>query len=119
MAEPQLSPQLQQQVAQLQQLNQQLGATAQQRAQFDVMKAESEQALEALGSLAADAPVYRSVGALLVGDTKGNAEARLKEDVETLTIRSQRLLKQEDQLKQQLTGLQQKIQAALKASGQA
>ncbi len=114
-----MTPQLQQQVAQLQQMNQQLGATAQQRAQFDVMKAESEQALEALSGLADGAPVYRSVGALLVQDTKAAAEARLKDDVETLTLRVTRMQKQEGELKQQLVALQQKIQAALKAAGQA
>jgi prefoldin beta subunit len=119
MAEPQLSPQLQQQVAQLQQLNQQLAQTAQQRAQFEVMKSESEQALEALGGLDAKANVYRSVGALLVQDSKDAAEHRLKEDVETLGLRVTRFGKQEEQLKQQLTALQQKIQAALKATGQA
>lgn len=109
-----MTPQLQAQLAQLQQLNQQLATTAQQRAQFEVVKAESEQALEALGGLAAGAAVYRSVGALLVQDTKEAAEARLKDDVETMGLRVTRLQKQEGELRSQMSALQQKLQAALK-----
>jgi prefoldin beta subunit len=113
-AEQTIPPQVQQQLGQLQSLNQQLQATAQQRAQFDVMKAESEQALSALEALADDAPVYRSVGALLVKDSKSDAHARLKDDAETLEVRIARLQKQENTLKEQMASLQGKIQAALK-----
>lgn len=115
MAEPQMTPQLQQQVAQLQAMNQQLSNTAQQRAQYEAMKAESEQALEALSGLDPKAAVYRSVGALLVQDSHAAATERLKEDVETLTLRATRLQKQESDLRTQLQALQQKLQAAFKA----
>lgn len=115
MAEPTLSPQVQQQLQTLQALNQQLQATAQQRAQFDAMRAESEQALGALQALPDDAPVYRSVGSLLVQDTKKDAHARLKDDAETMEVRVARLQKQETQLREQMTALQAKIQAALQA----
>jgi prefoldin beta subunit len=112
---PTLTPQVQQQLAQLQQQNQQLQATAQQRAQFEAMKAEGEQALEALGSIADDAPVYRSVGAFLVKEAgKASAVERLKDDQETLEIRIARLQKQETALKESLGTLQQKLQGALK-----
>lgn len=115
MAEPNLTPAMQQQLAQLQAQNQQLQATAQQRAQFEAMKAEGEQALGALESLPDDAPVYRSVGALLVKEpSKSSAVDRLKEDQETLEIRIARLQKQEVALRESLTALQQKLQGALK-----
>ena len=115
MAEPTLSPQLQQQLALLQQQNQQLQATAQQRAQFEAMKAEGEQALAALESLPDDAPVSRSVGALLVKEPgKKAAVDRLKEDQETLEVRLARLQKQEAALRESMAGLQQKLQGALK-----
>jgi prefoldin beta subunit len=115
MAEPTLTPALQQQLAQLQQQNQQLQATAQQRAQFEAMKAEGEQALQALEAVAEDAPVYRSVGAFLVKEpSKATATARLKDDQETLEIRIARLQKQEAALRESLTALQQKLQGALK-----
>lgn len=114
MAEPQLTPQMQQQLAQLQSLNGQLSQTMQQKAQFEAMKAESEQALEALTALPDGAPVYRSVGALLLKDDKASAVARLKEDAETLEVRLNRFAKQETMLKEQMASLQAKLQASLK-----
>lgn len=115
MAEPTLSPQVQQQLQLLQQQNSQLQATAQQRAQFEAMKAEGEQALAALEALPDDAPVYRSVGALLVKEPgKKAAVDRLKEDQETLEVRLARLQKQEAALRESMAGLQQKLQGALK-----
>ncbi len=114
MAEPNLTPQMQQQLAQLQSLNGQLQATMQQRANFEAMKAESEQALEALTTLPDGAAVYRSVGALLLKDDKASAVARLKEDAETMEVRLGRLGKQESQLKETMASLQAKLQASLK-----
>lgn len=114
MAEPTLSPAVQQQLANLQAMNQQLQATMQQRAQYEAMKMESEQALEALSSLADDAAVYRSVGSLLIKDTKAASETRLKDDAETMEVRLGRMTKQETALKEQLQALQAKIQASLK-----
>src|SRR5688500_1115347 len=112
---PALSPAVQQQLAQLQQQNQQLQATAQQRAQFEAMKAEGEQALQALEAVADDAPVYRSVGAFLVREPgKAPAVERLKEDQETLEIRIARLQKQETALRESLASQQQTLQGALK-----
>jgi prefoldin beta subunit len=116
MAEPTLPPAVQQQLAQLQQQNAQLQAVAQQRAQFEAMRAEGEQALHALEALADDAPVYRSVGAFLVREPgKAAAVSRLKEDQETLDIRIARLQKQEAALRESLQALQSKLQSALKA----
>lgn len=114
MAEPNLTPQMQQQLTQLQSLNGQLQATMQQKAQFESMKLESEQALEALAALPDDATVYRSVGALLVKDAKADAVTRLKEDAETLEVRLMRLAKQESSLKESMASLQAKLQAQLK-----
>lgn len=117
MAEPQLTPALQQQLAQLQSLNQQYQMAAQQRAQFESMKLESEQALEALTALPDDAPVYRSVGSLLVKEaSRKAAQERLKDDLETLEVRLSRMQKQEEQVKQQMQALQAKLQAALAPS---
>ena len=115
-AEPNLPPQVQQQLAQLQAAHQQYQATMQQRAQYEAMKLESEQALEALTALGDDAAVYRNVGSLLVKDTKADAIARLKEDAETMEVRVTRLQKQETQLREQLQKLQAQIQGALKGA---
>ncbi len=115
MAEPQLSPQVQQQLQQLSMLNQQLQATLQQKAQMEAMKIEADEAAEALGALAADAVVYRGVGSLMVREDKTKAEERVKEESETLGIRINRIAKQEQALREQAGPLQQKIQAALGA----
>lgn len=114
MAEPNLTPQMQQQLAQLQSLNGQLQQTMQQKAQFEAMKMESEQALEALQALPDGATVYRSVGALLLKDEKAAALGRLKEDAETMEVRVNRLNKQESALKESMASLQAKLQASLK-----
>ena len=109
-----LSPQLQEDLQQMQAMNSQLQALMQQKAQFEVMKAEAEQALEALAALPDDAPVYRNVGSLLVKEAaKKDAESRLREDLETLGVRVGRLAKQEEAVKTSLSALQKKIQAAL------
>lgn len=113
MAEPSIPPQVQQQIANLQALNSNYQATAQQRAQFEAMRLETQAALAALESLPEDAPVYRNVGSLLVRDGKKAAEERLKEELETGEVRIQRLQKQETALREQLGQLQQKIQASL------
>jgi prefoldin beta subunit len=115
MAETTLPPAVQQQLAQLQQQNAQLQAMAQQRAQFEAMKAEGEQALQALEALPDAAPVYRSVGAFLVQEPgKAAAVARLKDDQETLEIRIGRLQKQETALRDAMQALQARLQTALK-----
>ena len=114
MADPALTPQMQQQLAQLQTLNGQLQATMQQKANFEAMKAESEQALEALTALPDGAAVYRSVGALLLKDDKATALGRLKEDAETMEVRVSRLNKQESAIKEQMASLQAKLQAQLR-----
>jgi prefoldin beta subunit len=113
-AEPNLSPQVQQQLQQLQGLNQQYQATMQQRAQFEAMRLEAKQALEALEALKEDAAVYRNVGSLLVKDSRADALARLKEDTETMEVRVTRLQKQENALREQLQKLQAQLQSALK-----
>ena len=114
MAEPNLTPQMQQQLAQLQSLNGQLQQTMQQKQQYEAMKAESEQALDALNALPDGSAVYRSVGALLLKDDKATALARLKEDGETLEVRVNRIAKQESAIKESMASLQAKLQASLK-----
>ena len=110
-----LPPQLQDQLQQLQNLQQQLQATSQQRGQIEFQIREAERALEELQNVADNAPVYRSVGGLLV-KTEGKAavEKRLKDDKETLDVRLAAYQKNEGRLKEKATELQSKLQAALK-----
>lgn len=114
MAEQGLSPEVQQQLVQLQTMSQQLQQVQQQRLQFEAMKREADAAIEALDALPDDAPVYRSLGALLVKDTgKADALTRLKDEQETLEIRIKRAGSQEQQLRESATELQQRLQKIL------
>lgn len=109
-----LPPEVQQQLLQLQNLSAQLQATGQQRLQMEALKAESDQAIEALEALPDDAPVYRNLGSLLVREPgKDAALKRLRDDQETLEVRIKRLRSQEDALRASAQSLQQKLQGLL------
>lgn len=107
------APNLQKMVAEFQQMQVQYQQAAQQRSQLEMMKSEADAALGALDGLADDAAVYRNVGSLLVKETKASAQARLKEDQETIEVRLMRIGKQETSLRDQLQAAQQKLQAAM------
>lgn len=115
MANGELPQQLQDQLGQLQNLQQQLQVTSQQRAQLEFQVKESERALEELANVDAKAPIYRSVGSLLVlTGGKAEVEKRLKDEKETLEVRLAQYAKQEGRLKEKAQELQVKLQAALK-----
>lgn len=110
-----LPPQLQDQLAQLQTVQQQLQLAAQQRAQLEFQLREAERALEELGKLEKDAPVYRSIGSLLIRTPGRDAvQKQLTEDKESLEVRLRGFEKQEGRLKEKATELQSRVQAALK-----
>lgn len=113
-----LPQQLQDQLAQLQNLQQQLQLTVQQRAQLEFQLKESDRAAEELGALDASAPVYRNVGRLLVKTAGRDAvQKKLQEDKESTEVRLRALEKQEGRLKERASELQSKLQAALKNLG--
>lgn len=110
-----LPPQLQDQLAQLQNLQQQLQVAAQQRQQIEYQVKESQRALEELENVAADTPVYRSVGSLLVKTPGRDAvKKQLADEIETLQVRLKGFEKQEGRIKEKATELQSKLQAAVK-----
>lgn len=113
-----LPPQLQDQLAQLQTLQQQLTVTVQQRQQLEYQSKEAQHALEELEKADEKTPIYRSVGSLLV-KTQGRAavQKQLKDEQETLDVRLKGFEKQEARIKEKVTELQSKLQAALKNLG--
>lgn len=113
MAQQEIPPELQQDIQQLQALSGQAQAVAQQRRQFELMHAEAKRALEALAEMAEDATVYRTVGSLMVQEEKVKAEARLKDDLETMELRVKRAKEQEKAMEENLQKLQAKLQKAL------
>ncbi|HLE45776.1 MAG TPA: prefoldin subunit beta [Thermoplasmata archaeon] len=115
-----ISPQLQNQIAQYQQLQQQLQVLGSQRLQLESKLREVDQTLEALGKLPDDSSVYKSIGILLVKtDDREALKKELEEHKETLTIRVKAIQKQEKALGERFEDLQQKIQSALSGGPQA
>lgn len=115
-----LPPQVQNQLAQFQQLQQQLQVLASQRIQLEAKLREITGTLEELGKLPAESPVYRSTGSLLVRVTDREALGKeLEEQKETLEIRVNTIKKQEKSLGERYEQLQAKLSEALEGSGPA
>jgi len=109
-----ISPQLQNQIAQYQQLQNQLQVLGSQRVQLEAKLREIEGTLEEMAKIKDDTPVYKSIGMLLVRqDDREGLKKELEEHKETLTIRVKSLQKQEKALTQRYEDLATKIQAAL------
>ncbi|TLZ69731.1 MAG: prefoldin subunit beta [Methanobacteriota archaeon] len=115
-----ISPQLQNQIQQYQQLQQQLQVLGTQRLQLEAKLREVDSTLEELGKLKDGADVYKSIGMLLVkADDHDALKKELEDHKETLTIRVKSIQKQEKALGERFEDLQGKIQAALGGGPQA
>ena len=108
-----LPPQIQNQLAQLQQVQQQAQALTAQKGQIDNIKKESEMALEELGKLSDDAIIYRSVGELQILSDKEETVAKLNEKNETLSLRLKSISKQEERISKRFTQLQEQLEQSM------
>ncbi|NLI74274.1 MAG: prefoldin subunit beta [Euryarchaeota archaeon] len=108
-----LSPKVQNQIAQFQQLQQQLQALLSQKYQMDVQLKEMEHTIEELSKAPADVTVYRSAGSLLI-KKEGKEELlnEIEESKETLEIRVKSLDRQEKSLRDRYQQLQEQISKA-------
>lgn len=114
MSMKEISPQLQNQIAQYQQLQQQLQVLASQRIQLEAKLREIDGTLEELGKLSGETQIYKSIGMLLVRqDDREGIKKELDEHKETLTVRVKSIQKQEKALSERYEGLGEKIRAAL------
>ena len=109
----QIPPQIQNQLAQLQQVQQQAQSLAMQKAQMDSLQKEAEMALEELEKIPEDATIYRTVGDLQLKATKEETVAKLKEKVETLSLRIQSISRQEERISKRFTQLQEQIEQSM------
>ena len=117
MSMKEISPQLQNQIAQYQQLQQQLQLLAQQRLQLEAKLREIDGTLEELGKLTGETQVYKSIGMLLVRqDDRESLKKELEDHKETLTVRVRSIQKQEKSLSERYDQLGEKIQTALGGS---
>lgn len=114
--EVELPPQIQEQLARLQQLQQTLQAVTSQKQQMEIEVAETERAVSELGKLGDQSVVYKSVGSLLLRSDKQTLLNELKERKELLGTRITVLGRQEDRTKERIKELQEKLQERLRPS---
>ncbi len=109
-----ISPQMQNQIAQYQQLQQQLQLLGSQRLQLETKLREIETSMEELSKTKEDTIVYKSIGTILVKTEDREAlKKELEEHKETVTIRIKAIQKQEKSLSDRFEQLQQKISESL------
>src|SRR5674536_40550 len=108
-----LPPQIQNQVAQLQQLQQQAQALAVQRSQLELSLNEANQTLAELDKLDEKAVIFKTVGTILVRSNKDQVKEELTEKTETLDVRLKSLQRQEERVQTRFQQLQQQLQKAL------
>ena len=112
-----LSPKVQNQLAMLQQIQQQLQTILSQKAQYEMAVREAKRAQEEIRDSADDAVMYMSVGTVMMQKKKEVVDAKLTEKVETLELRIRSLEKQEKMLQGKFEQLQGQIKAAIEGKG--
>lgn len=108
-----LPPQIQNQLAQLQQIQQQAQALAVQKNQIDINLKETELALSELEKLDAGAVVYRAIGDLLIKTERDKTKDTLIEKKDTLGLRAQTLARQEERIQKRFQQLQEQLKQAM------
>ena len=109
MSELELPPWLREQLARLQQLQQNLQAIMMQKQQVELEVSETERALEELKKTTADDTVYKLAGPLLVKSNRDNLIKELEEKKELSNTRTVVLGKQESRVKENLKEVESKI----------
>ena len=105
---------VQQQLEQFEQLRQQAQALAQQQSQVEMAMRETERTLEELDEVAADTPLYRTSGAIMVRvDDLKKLKSDLKEEQERHELRTKTLKTQIDKLNTQLQEMQTRLTPVL------
>lgn len=107
-----ISPQLQNQIAQFQQVQQQLQNVSAQKIQMNAQKKEMERTIEELER--STGTVYKNVGSLLIKvDDKATVKSEIEEDIETVDVRLKSLERQEKTLREKFDSLQETINKAM------
>jgi len=109
----QFPPWLQEQVARLQNLQQNLQSIMGQKQHLEMEQLETERALEVLKKAEDADAVFKSAGPLLIKSTKQNLIAELEEKKELSNTRVTVLSKQEVRIKENLKEVEDKIKTML------
>ena len=110
----QMPPWLQEQIAKMQQSQQNLQSIMMQKQQVEMENAESDRALEELKKASDDDQVFKYAGTILIKSDKKSLIDELEEKKELSKTKSTVLAKQEERLKTSLQEQEQKIQEMLK-----
>ncbi|MHC1599394.1 MAG: prefoldin subunit beta [Candidatus Methanospirareceae archaeon] len=108
-----IPPQVQNLLAQLQQLKVQMEALGRQKMQVEAMLRDAENALEELDKVDDDALIYKNVGELMIKAGKDAVKEELAEKKETYGLRQKTLERQEERGQKRYQQLQQQLQEAL------
>jgi len=111
---PQIPPVVQEQLARLQQTQQNLQSIMMQKQQLESEKLETEKALEELKKASDDESVFKHAGTIMIKSNKKDLIDELEEHVELAKTKASLLVKQEERLKITLKEQETKIQEIMK-----
>ena len=118
MSQQEIPPWLREQLARLEQLQQNLQAVQMQKQQVEAELSETDRALEELKNTKEEEQIYKYAGNLLIKVTKEQITKELQEKKEISNTRTLVLGKQESRFKENLKELQTKIDDMLKGRTQ-
>jgi len=112
---PQIPPAVQEQLARLQQTQQNFQSIMMQKQQLESEKLETEKALEELKKASDDESVFKHAGTIMIKSNKKDLIDELEEHVELAKTKASLLVKQEERLKTTLKEQETKIQEMMKS----
>ena len=112
----QIPPLVQEQLAKLQQTQQNFQSILMQKQQLESEKHETEKALEELKKASDDESVFKHAGTIMIKSNKKDLIDELEEHIELAKTKASLLVKQEDRLKIALKEQETKIQEIMRPS---
>ena len=112
----QIPPLVQEQLAKLQQTQQNLQSILMQKQQLESEKHETEKALEELKKASDDESVFKHAGTIMIKSNKKDLIDELEQHIELAKTKASLLVKQEERLKTALKEQETKIQEIMRPS---
>ena len=112
----QIPPLVQEQLAKLQQTQQNFQSILMQKQQLESEKHETEKALEELKKASDDESVFKHAGTIMIKSNKKDLIDELEEQIELAKTKASLLVKQEERLKIALKEQETKIQEIMRPS---
>lgn len=110
-----IPPQVQNLLAQLQQLKVQIDALGRQKMQVEALLRDAENALEELEKVDENSLIYKNVGELMIKASRETVKGELTERKETYDLRLKTLERQEERVQKRYQQLQEQLREALGA----